>query len=201
MGMHKSQESSSNPDPIIVAIWLGILAIIAPTSIILIPNETILVRYPLWSFTADQFKWIFIFGISTSSYFVFFQSTILFLIFLGLRLAFALQAMRYYQRLTTIRRTLLVGVMSSFIELTSLAPFLIAPGVRIIPLPILLILGSFLLFMTEEPLIRAPPLRREPVIIFSLIPFILSSSFNPFGVSFPLALFIVALVIIESRRK
>jgi hypothetical protein len=208
--MQISQESSPNPNPIVVAVLVGILAFIAPTSITLAHNgkvSLVNLGYPLWSVTAGKFEWAYILPLMTSSYWdydavLFFELTIILLLFLGLRIAFSLQAMRYYQGVTTRKRTLLVGVMSSFIELFSWIPYLIPYGRILLPLPILFILGTLLLCMTEEPLIKPPPLRREPIIIFSLILFILNNHFFTLGdIRFLWVLFIVALVVIEFRRK
>jgi hypothetical protein len=72
----------------------------------------------------------------------------------------------------------------------------------IIPLPVLFVFGVILLWIKPMPQITPLPLRKEPIIIFSVIVLVpLSSFYNIFGESFLVIIFIAILVGIESIRK
>jgi hypothetical protein len=206
IGMKISQGSYSNLNPIFVVFWLGILAVFAPASITLMVNDTVtLVNLgsPFWSLSAEKFEW---FPLSTklSSDLAFFVLIIFYLPFLILRVAFGIQIMKYYQQITTKSRVLLVGVMSSFYELAATVSTVRGPylGYLVVPLPILFIFGTLLLWMIEEPLIKPPPLRKEPVIIFgAVLVFHLSNIFTIDGGGYFVLLLIVILILSEYRSN
>jgi hypothetical protein len=204
--MQVSQESATPLSSIAVAVWMSILAVFAPFSITLMVNETVtLVNLggPIWSLNPDKFEWIFIFGIPNSD-FVYFVLLIFYLPFFMLRLAFSFQLMKYYRQATTRSRTLLVGVMSSFSELIAMVSVFRGPYLSylVVPLPILFITGTLLLWMTEEPLIKPPPLRRESVIIFgTVMVFHLSNILTMHGDSYFVLLLTVILILSEYRSN